>query len=352
MLLNSNVNAQKIKYQSKVEKMIATDNWETIKKYASKSIDSKDKVGNTALMWAVIYDKLDIVDFLLEKKANPDIGFLFGEAGKKYLIGQNIENVDYYNTPLILAAKHDIDKQPNMLKIMKSLLDAGANPNAFDNNYESAVLVGIYESYECVKLLLEKGANIHYEKAYISQSNVSVDIYERFYSAIRYGAKVEMIDLLIEHGLNPDELITGCIVGYLLLEHRNKYYDSNHFKRHIKLITHILDKNYDKISNSEFLSLIEYSIYIPGFVPNSFGYADKERMSWFIDFFNVLWKHNGDELIKVFEDGTYSSKVALSAQKEQGSSGSDNYRIFLSELNIHLLARDKEWLDEFGYIIE
>src|SRR3972149_7459122 len=126
MLLCNNSYTQKIKYRSNVEKMIATDDLEAIKKYAKKSINDIDKVENTALMWAVIYNKIDIVNYLLEQKADPNIGKPIGEWGKKYLIKQGIENVDYYNTPLFIAVSHNIDKYPSKLLIVESLLAAGA----------------------------------------------------------------------------------------------------------------------------------------------------------------------------------------------------------------------------------
>ena len=351
MLLCNNSYTQKIKYRSNVEKMIATDDLEAIKKYAKKSINDIDKVENTALMWAVIYNKIDIVNYLLEQKADPNIGKPIGEWGKKYLIKQGIENVDYYNTPLFIAVSHNIDKYPSKLLIVESLLAAGANPNAFDHNYSSALLSSVGYHNECIKILLEKGAKINYIKPTLRQSEAGGDIYQFLFWGSQWSDfKYETIDLLEEHGLNLEGIIINLVSDYIFTEYKLPRYGKDKLVRHLNFITYLLNKNYDNIRVFEFLSIIEYSLYEPA-VNIFVVQPKKEEVSFFVDFFNAVWKYKKDELIEIFKDGTFESKVNNSPNKNAGKFH-QTYKSFLLKLNTSIINSDKEWLDLYGFKLE
>lgn len=352
MFLNTCVNAQKIKYKSKVEMMIATDNMEAIEKYVSKKIDNYDKVGNTILLWAIRYDKLEIVNYLLEKKANPDIGSPIGEATKKYIKEQGIEDVDYVNSPLMIAVDYSFEKRPNKNEIIKSLLDAGANPNALNSKFVSAFQYALSYNSRVLKLLLERGANTTYISPDLGALADEKNFFDYFHSGflLRDNGKTDVIDLLVEYDVKPDDMITNLML-YLSTEYKiyRFYTDGRTLKNHIKTVTYLLNKNYETMSINQFLTIIEYSIYIPDMNPH-YG-EHEERVKWFVDFFNALYKHKKNELVQLINDEIFFNKILLAEQKETGISA-EYFKNFLFQLNTSILTNDKDWLDSYGLILE
>lgn len=354
-----------IQYRSSIEKMIATDDMEGIEIYAANSIDAIDKVGNTALRWAVIYDKIDMVDFLLEKGANPDIGTPLSDSEKNRLKEQGIENVNYYNPPLMIAVEHDMKDEPNKLKILESLLAAGANPNAYNGSYDgsfSAIFSAICYHNECVKLLLNYGAELSYKtKAVNSLANKidELDVYDCIYRGSQWGGfQTDMFDVLVEeHGLQSD-IITGLIYNFILVNYKIPWYSSgiNHLFRHIDFITYLLDKNYDTITPVEFLLIVEFSIYIPPVMP-FVGPPSAEHVRWFVDFFNAAWKESGKDLMETFKDGSFNSTIENSPQATDTGNQGRSYKAFLLRFENSVNERDnnvaaKEWLDSYGFKLE
>ncbi|MFC2152196.1 ankyrin repeat domain-containing protein [Bacteroidota bacterium] len=351
-ITNNNTYAQKIKYKSKIEEIIALDDWEGLKKYVPKKINEYDKVGNTALLWAIRYDKPEIVDYLLENKANPDIGSPIGEAAKEYLAKQGITDVDYLNSPLMVAIDYSSNKRPNKNKIIKSLLNAGANPNAFNSKFISAFQYTLGYNSSAMEMLLEKGANTTYVSPDLGALGESADFYDYFHYGFLGASdgKRKVIDILTQYDALPNDMIPQLMI-HLATEYKiyRFYAECRFYENHIKSVTYLMEKDYGIMSIDQFLTIIEIGIYIPNMEPY-FG-ADVQTIKWFIDFINALHKHHKDELTKLFHDGTFIDKVETSPQKETGISA-NFFKNYLIQLNSSIVNNDKEWLDKYGYKLE
>jgi len=126
--------------------------------------------GGTPLHVAADRGYLRIVKFLLEHGANP-----------------NMKN-NYGNTPLHFAATYG---HPEVAEL---LLEHGANPN-MKNNYGNTPLyfAAMYGYPEVVKLLLEHGANPNIQNNYgDTPLHYAVD-----------GCFVDVVRVLLEHGADP-----------------------------------------------------------------------------------------------------------------------------------------------------
>ena len=113
----------------------ADGNIEEIKKHIGDGIDVniQSTDGNTALWFASRNGQVEVVKYLLEQKANPEIA---GVEGFKPL--HNVSNP----------------------QITKLLLEAGANPNVKSNAYISPLLLSLGEdSLETLTLLLQHKAD-------------------------------------------------------------------------------------------------------------------------------------------------------------------------------------------------
>lgn len=125
--------------------------------------------GMTALHYAVDNNKLEIVNYLISKKANVDIKtdngitplFFAKTHNIAFLLIQNQANVNIKNnfgsTPLHFAA------DGGYLEVIKLLVENGADINALNNNRYTALIYACGKitsnHYEIVKYLLSKKAD-------------------------------------------------------------------------------------------------------------------------------------------------------------------------------------------------
>ncbi|MGE5404679.1 MAG: ankyrin repeat domain-containing protein [Candidatus Saccharibacteria bacterium] len=132
------------------------------------SPDIKDKQGQTALMYAIVKNRVEIVDILLARKADPNA------------------RVNDGSTPLMYAAQQGYDH------LITKLLSRGARINDCNNGGSNALSTAIFGGhYSTVDLLLRSGA---------SDLNGALSC-----AAVNRSAySPAMIRLLIEHGADPN----------------------------------------------------------------------------------------------------------------------------------------------------
>ncbi|GHM57939.1 MAG: hypothetical protein sL5_00360 [Candidatus Mesenet longicola] len=136
-------------------------------------IEIQNKSGATALHMAAINDNFNIITELTKQKSNQELKALIEQELSKELLKQRLKtNVkdDEGNTPLFLAVSCENDK------IVKSLLNAGADPNIFcplgDDFYiktpelqnikcTSLHLAAFIGNFGLINLLIEYGADIN-----------------------------------------------------------------------------------------------------------------------------------------------------------------------------------------------
>lgn len=101
-------------------------NFETVKYYVEKGedINAIDSYGWTPLMWASYYRHVNIVNYLLEKGAKPNIQ-------STYSYGSLLKG----STALMIATYYNHDD------IVRLLMKHRANPNLKNSQYESAVML-------------------------------------------------------------------------------------------------------------------------------------------------------------------------------------------------------------------
>ena len=355
--LTNNIYGTNVKYNNKVEKIVAEEDWISIDKHISKDIDqlievklARSSTYITILMYAVLYDNIEIVDYLLKKGADPNIGVPLTNDEKSHYVEQKIMNVKFKETPLILALKLDKDKSPNKDKIINSLVSAGANPNSFDNKNQSALNYAVDNCREYVEILLKNGANLYYEcpNSYNQKNEDVYDIIIR--NAKFYGNLSETVDVLVKYNFETTGMI-DAIMAYLIIEHKryDQAYDSRYIKRSIQLITHLIKMNYDHINTDQFLTLVKYTLYTPGMVPSLYGdMPAKTNVEWFVELFNNVWKMNSEEMKGVMANNGYLNTVENAFQKSQGSP-ERIYKNFLIKLNSSIKDNDTEWLDSYGF---
>lgn len=92
------------------------------------------------------------------------------------------------NYPIFYAAKY------NRRQIVYLLLEAGANPN---RDLTSPVRYAIlHKDYDCVKVLLDYGANVNYEDAFLDETLLYTALKKKQYDIARFllekGAKIDI----------------------------------------------------------------------------------------------------------------------------------------------------------------
>ena len=149
-------------------------------------VNLKDDLGNAPLHLAIEKDKDELIDLILEKNADVNVG---GQSGKT-------KN----QTPLYIAVvKGRVD-------LVKKLLEKGADPNLADSQgalplTESVVRVN--SNPEIVRMLIEKGANVNAQEP---NKNTAL-IFAASNSNIHPKTRREIVELLLKNG--ADKSIKG-----------------------------------------------------------------------------------------------------------------------------------------------
>ncbi|QOR35635.1 ankyrin repeat domain-containing protein [Clostridium sp. 'deep sea'] len=130
---------------------------------------------NTALYEAVSSENIEIIQYLIEKGANPSDGIACA------------------------VSKDNID-------LVKYFLNLGANPNA--GFPASAFIIATEkENYEMMELLLFNGADIE-DKVESNYANYSSAL-----EIATYNNKLELVQFLVENGANYERCLTNAIAG-------------------------------------------------------------------------------------------------------------------------------------------
>ncbi|TDZ58487.1 Ankyrin-3 [Colletotrichum trifolii] len=143
-------------------------------------VDPSPNWRRNALTRAATLNKKEVVEFLLDKGANPDLG-AFADCGVLTELG-----TDAVQTALYGAAWN------GHIDIAKLLIDRGSNIHLQSQKKWTAFLAA-YDNAELVKLLLEKGADINS----VCSSGTIVHLASR-------NSHVKTLKVLLEHNPKPD----------------------------------------------------------------------------------------------------------------------------------------------------
>ncbi len=176
----------------------------------SNNINAVDQNGNTPLSLAIKESNVELVKIILDKDANINqISFIdnyhyeysplmiASQNGNKEIINLLIENgadVNFVNNSSMSALmvvtfdRHLIS--PEQIEIMKSLLDAGANPNLSMIENETT-LDRVWGNIVASKLLIDNGADVN-----------SIETFSGFSKLMgaAYSNDIEMVEYLLKHG--------------------------------------------------------------------------------------------------------------------------------------------------------
>ncbi|XP_058809038.1 putative ankyrin repeat protein RF_0381 [Phymastichus coffea] len=175
------------------------------------NINAKNRDGKSPLYFAVECSNTKILNFLLENGARVNDKMNHGfTALHEAIIQRSEDNIElllshgaevnskdiYGKTPLHLAARLNYLDEKTMDKIVKLLLDKGADVNDHTNSGETAFLCAVINGNErLVRLFLEHGANVN-TKNYDGKSPL--------HFAIQYSNK-NIVKLLLDKGASIDD---------------------------------------------------------------------------------------------------------------------------------------------------
>lgn len=168
----------------KLFKLLKSHKWTEFINYTNKlhkdfDFNIRDNHNEYLLTYAILYNRFDIVKFLVDKNIRIDIidneersiiyiciKYSYNDI-LKYILEKNKENIGIN----ILDIKDKVQKIPlhyaiqkKNIDIVKLLLDYGSNPNTFDNNgYNSLHLAIFSRDYDICKLVIEYIGNINYK---------------------------------------------------------------------------------------------------------------------------------------------------------------------------------------------
>ena len=168
---------------------------------AGAPVTAVDDFDSSALMYAALYADLHTVRFLLDKGSDPNHADKSGatalmwaipdEAKVRLLIDRgaqvNAVSPSTGRTPLLIAAG-----RPGAARIVRMLLDKGADPKARDKNGESAIFRAAFNGDAAVvKLLADRGADIDAPGRGVTPLLEAIS-----------GGNTSVIDLLLARGAN------------------------------------------------------------------------------------------------------------------------------------------------------
>lgn len=181
------------------------DTASTLFKAGGVNLEAQDGVG-TALIHAVHYKHTDLIKWLLDNKANPNVTNHFGE------------------TPLELMIRKD------KREIVQDLIKKGADPNATNSQGETPLMLMAYymsNDAETIQLLIQHGAKFgstveNLEKVKKNFSNFTLDvIFEGMRPNGEINSKLTVLDArhLAKHAGN----VLGLDNSIFITEHSQEY---------------------------------------------------------------------------------------------------------------------------------
>jgi len=186
---------------------------EELKKYNYKYLNAKDKYNKTPLIWASKNNRIGAIKLILDKiienrKYIKDEEEL-KEYNDKYLNAKDSDG----KTALIYAAEN------GYTKIIKLLIDSGADINKKDNKEMKPALIWAMKNKEfgkeVVELLIKNGANLNVKVAYEDNSAL--------HYAVLY-KQIEIIELLINRGVDLNKKNNYGFTALMSAVH-NRYTD-------------------------------------------------------------------------------------------------------------------------------
>ena len=173
LLLNAGADPRQVD----IKEVSGKDKKGLIKKAMNKSDKAQQKLDNK-LYEAVQKGNVEQVKKLLEKGANPN-SYYFGAYDAR----------EYYETPL-LALMHYTEDGEQALEIMKVLINAGADVNARNRSYSTALHYN-YTDIEKFKLLIQSGADVNARNMYgrtplfgAGEKNIKYILLQNFYKCM------------------------------------------------------------------------------------------------------------------------------------------------------------------------
>ena len=168
---------QKSKYEGTTALMFASLNGrvEVVKTLIEKGADvnQKNRQGETALMYASLNGHLEIVERLIEA-------------------GANLEQKDHVGRTALMSASGN-----GNVEVVKTLIENGADVNEKDNADSTPLMWASADgNVEVVKTLIENGANVNQKSEYDGSTALTM-------ASSR--DRVEVVKTLIEHGAKVDE---------------------------------------------------------------------------------------------------------------------------------------------------
>jgi ankyrin repeat protein len=151
---------------------------------AGANVDHTGEFGLTPLYFASQHDHLDVVKFLVDNGADPNIADNDGQTPIMIaIINGHIDVVrvllekgadpnqadDFNSTPLSFAS------QDGDLEVVRMLLGKGANPNIADDEWETPLMYADQREHaDVVRLLLENDAIFHYQGDHADVDNIQM----------------------------------------------------------------------------------------------------------------------------------------------------------------------------------
>lgn len=141
---------------------------------AGADVNQAQPDGTSPLHWAVLRVDYELVQELLQRKANPSVTNAFG------------------STPVVEAVKLDD------ARMVKLLLDSGASPEGANEDQQTALMLAVKAAHlENVRLLIGAGANVNNVETFHNQTAL-------MWAAAADRNAVAMVDLLLAKGAKPN----------------------------------------------------------------------------------------------------------------------------------------------------
>jgi uncharacterized protein len=181
---------------------------------AGAKIDSRESFyGETPLIWAAAENHVDAVRTLLSLGANPDVRSA-PQTWEKRRLSQNLLSLGEW-TPLFYTARE------NALGSGKALIEGGASLDLADPDGATALVIAIINAhYEFAQMLLEAGADPNVvDSSGMGALYAAVDMHRLAVGHGRPNPKpvglldsADIVKLLLEHGANPNAELSGPII--------------------------------------------------------------------------------------------------------------------------------------------